>query len=153
MRRSLLAAALCLLVACGAPPPGSAADQSTVANNPGATTIEPTQPSTIAEPEEEADMDLVELARADLARRLKVAEDQIELLEVEPVSWPDGSLGCPQPDQIYTQALVEGHRIALGHGERVFLYHSGGEVPPFLCASDEIDGGYGFIPPPGSGER
>jgi hypothetical protein len=107
----------------------------------------------ISVPEEEADMDLVEPARLDLARRLKVPEDQIEVLEVEKVSWPDGSLGCPQPGQMYTQALVEGHRIVLGHGERVFLYHAGGDTPPFLCESDEIDGGYGFIPPPGSGER
>lgn len=98
-------------------------------------------------------MDLVEPALLDLARRLKVPEDEIEVLEVEEVTWPDGSLGCPQPGQMYTQALVEGHRIVLGHGERVFLYHSGGDVQPFLCESDEIDGGYGFIPPPGSGER
>ena len=98
-------------------------------------------------------MDLVEPALLDLARRLKVSEDPIEVLEVEKVTWPDGSLGCPQPDQMYTQALVEGHRIVLGHGERAFLYHSGGDALPFLCESDEIDGGYGFIPPPGAGER
>ena len=98
-------------------------------------------------------MDLAHLALLDLSRRLRVPEDEIEVLEVEKVTWPDGSLGCPQPDEMYTQALVEGHRILLGHGERVFPYHSGGDVPPFLCESDEIDGGYDFIPPPGSGEK
>ncbi|MGH8959168.1 MAG: hypothetical protein ACRDVK_10915 [Acidimicrobiia bacterium] len=149
-----MAAAFCLLVACGAPEQGAEGDKSTEASNAvGTTTIDPTQPSTISEAEEEADMDLVHRALLDLARRLKVAEDQIEVLEVEQVSWPDGSLGCPQPGQMHTQALVEGHRIVLGHGERVFLYHSGGDVPPFLCESDEIDGGYGFIPPPSFGER
>jgi hypothetical protein len=154
MRRWLLAAAFCLLVACGAPEQGAAGDTSTEASNAvGTTTIEPTNPGPSSEVEEEADMDLVEPALVDLARRLKVPEDQIEVLEVEKVTWPDGSLGCPQPDEMYTQALVEGHRIVLGHGERVFLYHSGGDVSPFLCESDEIDGGYGFIPPPGSGER
>jgi hypothetical protein len=146
-----LAAAFCLLVACGASEQATEGD--TEASNAVGTTIGPTQPSPSSEVEEEADMDLVEPALVDLARRLKVPEDQIEVLEVEKVSWPDGSLGCPQPDVMYTQALVEGHRIVLGHGERVFLYHSGGDAPPFLCESDEIDGGYGFIPPPGSGER
>lgn len=147
-------AAFCLFAACGTPDQGAVRDQSAGASNPvGPTTIDPTSPSTISMPEEEADMDLVERAQLDLAARLKVPEDEIEVLEVEPVSWPDGSLGCPQPGQMYTQAIVAGHRIVLGHGERIFLYHSGGEVPPFLCASDESDGGYGFIPPPGFGER
>ena len=148
-----MAAAFCLLVACGASEQGTEGDTSTEASNAVGSTIGPTQPNPSSEVEEEADMDLVEPALLDLARRLKVPEDQIEVLEVEEVTWPDGSLGCPQPDQMYTQALVEGHRIVLGHGERVFLYHSGGDAPPFLCESDEIDGGYGFIPPPGSGER
>ena len=98
-------------------------------------------------------MDLVSQAALDLARRLKVAADEIELLTVEAVTWPDGSIGCPQPDQLYTQALVEGHRIVLGYGERVYLYHTGGDVAPFLCESDEVDGGYDFVPPPGSDER
>lgn len=148
-----MAAAFCLLVACGASEQGTEGDTSTEASNAVGSTIGPTQPNPSSEVEEEADMDLVEPALLDLARRLKVPEDQIEVLEVEEVTWPDGSLGCPQPDQMYTQALVEGQRIVLGHGERVFLYHSGGDVEPFLCESDEIDGGYGFIPPPGSGER
>jgi hypothetical protein len=154
MKAGLLAVAFSLVLACGAPDQGAEEDSNTETTNAaGTTTIEPAPPSTISGGEEEIEMDLVRPALLDLARRLKVPEAEIEVLEVEPVSWPDGSLGCPQPGQMYTQALVEGHRIVLGHGERVFLYHSGGEVAPFLCESDEIDGGYGFIPPPGSGER
>lgn len=92
-------------------------------------------------------------AIADLALRLQVPGSQIELVSVEAVTWPDGSLGCPQPGQMYTQALVEGHRIVLGHDDRVYLYHSGGEVLPFRCESDEKDGGYDFVPPPGDDTR
>jgi hypothetical protein len=98
-------------------------------------------------------MDIVDPAVLDLSRRLRVPEDEIDLVGVEEVTWPDGSLGCPQPDQMYTPALVEGQRIILGHGGRVYIYHAGGDVPPFLCESGEIDGGYDFIPPPGSDEK
>jgi hypothetical protein len=98
-------------------------------------------------------MELVELARSDLSGRLGVSVEEVEVLDVEEVTWPDGSLGCPQPGQMYTQALVEGHRIVLEHDDRVYLYHSGGDVLPFLCESDEKDGGYDFVPPPGFDER
>jgi hypothetical protein len=89
------------------------------------------------------------MAVVDLAARLRVEPGQIEVISAEPITWSDGSLGCPQPDQLYTQALVDGYRVILGHAERVFLYHAGTDAQPFLCASDEQDGGYDFVPPPG----
>jgi hypothetical protein len=154
MRRRLVVVASCLVLACGATEQGARVDRTTTkSDTPTATTTDATSASTISEVDAEADMDLVEPALLDLSRRLRVPEVEIEVLEVEEVTWPDGSLGCPQPDQMYTQALVEGHRIILGHGGRVYLYHSGGDVPPFLCESDEIDGGYDFIPPPGFDEK
>lgn len=100
------------------------------------------------------DMDLVDQARADLAAHLRVSESDIELISIEEVTWPDGSLGCPEPGKSYTQALVEGHRIVLGYGERAYVYHSGGDQDPFLCPSpDSKDGGYEFIPPPGDDSK
>jgi SAM-dependent methyltransferase len=33
--------------------------------------------------------------------------DAVTVVTVERVTWPDGSLGCPDPDQMYTMALVE----------------------------------------------
>src|SRR5688500_17197918 len=97
MRRCLVAVAFCVLVACGAWEQGTEGGTSTEASNAVGSTIGPTQPSPSSEVEEEADMDLVEPALLDLARHLKVPEDQIEVLEVKKVTWPDGSLGCPQP--------------------------------------------------------
>lgn len=49
----------------------------------------------------------------------------------------------------YTQALVEGYRVILGHESRVYLYHAGSDGQPSMCESDEPDGGYDFVPPPG----
>ena len=99
------------------------------------------------------DVSLEELAVADLGTRLGVPETEIEVLRAEAVTWPDGGLGCPLEGESYTQSLVEGHRFVLGHGERIYLYHSGGDGPPFLCPSEERDGGYDFIPPPGFDEK
>lgn len=86
-------------------------------------------------------------ARADLAMHLDVGEASIEIVSTEQVTWSDGSLGCPEPGMFYTQALVEGTRIILEHDGRFFAYHSGADNEPFLCASDDEDGGHDGIPP------
>lgn len=79
---------------------------------------------------------LVEQAKSDLSGRLDVAEAEIEVLSVEEVTWPDGSLGCPQPGMMYTQALVDGSRIRLQVDGEIYAYHSGGNRPPFLCKQE-----------------
>lgn len=75
----------------------------------------------------------VELARDDLAARLGVAADEIEVISAVLVTWPDSSLGCPEPGMSYLQALEDGTLIELGHDGRVHRYHSGGNRAPFLC--------------------
>jgi hypothetical protein len=76
---------------------------------------------------------LVIQVKNDLAQRLGVEADQIDLVELTPVVWPDGSLGCPEPGMAYTQVQVEGLLIRLRAGKRIYAYHSGGGQPPFLC--------------------
>lgn len=92
--------------------------------------------------------DQVRIAIEDLAARLGVAEGDIEMIEVRSVSWPDGSLGCPEEGKLYAQVVIEGTQILLGVDERIFDYHAGDDGDPFLCISDERDGGYEFVPPP-----
>jgi hypothetical protein len=75
----------------------------------------------------------VQLAKEDLAGRLGVEANQIELVSAEAVIWPDGSLGCPQPGVAYTQVQQDGLRIVLQVGDKTYSYHSGGVRPPFLC--------------------
>ncbi|HJU52145.1 MAG TPA: hypothetical protein VJ815_07400 [Acidimicrobiia bacterium] len=150
MRRSIAITALFLLIACGSL---EAPDDRGDNEEPAPTTATTDSVGSETTSGMETDTDLVSTATMDLATRLKVTAAEIEVLEVEAVTWPDGSLGCPEPDQMYTQALVEGQRIILGHDGRVYLYHAGGDTQPFLCASDEADGGYEFVPPPGSDER
>lgn len=76
---------------------------------------------------------VVTQAKQDLARRLAIPEEQIELVEVQSVIWPDKGLGCPQPGMVYIQIQVDGLLIRFRAGGQVYEYHSGGNRPPFLC--------------------
>ena len=100
------------------------------------------------------EFDQVSAAIADLARHLQIEPESIELVEVRVVQWPDGSLGCPQEGESYTQAIVEGSQVILRvDGDRVYDYRADDMANVRLCPSDERDGGYDFVPPPGFGEE
>lgn len=75
----------------------------------------------------------VEAALDDAARRMKLDRLRLEVMSKEYVTWTDGSLGCPQPDVMYTQALVPGYRIRIRAGAEVLDYHGGKRGPPVLC--------------------
>ncbi len=100
---------------------------------------------------------LVSQAKEDLAERLGVTLDQIELLSFEEVVWPDASLGCPQPGMRYIQVPQDGALIRLSAEGQVYDYHSGGNRGVFLCerslqgtkGAPKID----LIPPPGSADE
>ena len=76
---------------------------------------------------------IVAQAKNDLANRLAIDPEQIELLKIASVTWPDGSLGCPQPGMEYTQVQVDGLLIRFRVMDSVYEYHSGGGRAPFLC--------------------
>ena len=63
-------------------------------------------------------------ARKDLAGRLGVTEREILFLAGEGKTWNDGSLGCPEPGVMYTQAQVHGWVLKFGHRQQVFTYHT-----------------------------
>jgi hypothetical protein len=82
--------------------------------------------------------ELVRLAIEDLAHKMDISSEEISLIDVASVVWPDGSLGCPQPGMFYTQALVEGARIRLQVGDQIYHYHSGRNQAPFLCENPSV---------------
>lgn len=77
--------------------------------------------------------DVVRAARADAARRTGVAAESLELLSADSVTWSDGSLGCPQPDVMYTQALVPGYRVRLRGPAGELDYHASARGALVLC--------------------
>lgn len=75
----------------------------------------------------------VQAARADAARRTGVAASSLELIAAEAVTWSDGSLGCPQPGMMYTQALVPGYRVRLRGPGGEMDYHASARGALVLC--------------------
>ena len=67
---------------------------------------------------------LIERTKEDLANRLAILVDEIDLVEVTEVEWSDSSLDCPQPGMEYLQVLTPGYRILLDVNGQMYEYHS-----------------------------
>ncbi|CAN5866215.1 hypothetical protein BH23ACT10_BH23ACT10_40000 [soil metagenome] len=81
-----------------------------------------------------APREIVAAAVADLAGRLNVRRDDIDVRLAEPVTWPDNSIGCPLRDRQYLDGPIEGARVHLFANRELYRYHAGGErSEPFLC--------------------
>jgi hypothetical protein len=80
---------------------------------------------------------IIDAAIADAVARLAVSADDIEVVSALRVTWPDGSLGCPEPDMQYTQALVPGWRILLRAGGRTLDYHAAANGHVNLCPPEQ----------------
>jgi hypothetical protein len=74
-----------------------------------------------------------EAALIDAAKRTGMSRNQLEVLSAEAVTWSDGSLGCPMPGMVYTQALVPGFRVRIRAGGKELDYHAGRTGAPVLC--------------------
>ena len=62
-----------------------------------------------------------------------VPTDAVALVSAESVTWNDGSLGCPKPGQMYTQALVPGLQVVVSVGSTRYDYRFGRTDSPRLC--------------------
>lgn len=53
-----------------------------------------------------------------------ISREEIKVILVECVTWPDTSLGCPEPGKFYAQVLVPGYRIVLEVRGRIVEVHT-----------------------------
>ncbi len=67
---------------------------------------------------------VVELAKNDLAARLKISESSVTVEDVIPEEWPDTSLGYPEPGKEYAQVITPGYVIFLSAEGETYEYHS-----------------------------
>ncbi len=107
------------------PAPTAPAPAPTAAPPPPATAVLPQPTESSLQPSRPAQ---VEAAVAYLANELGVAPETIQVLSVEEVTWPDTSLGCPQPGMAYAQVLVPGFRIRLRSGGQDYALHTDGQA-------------------------
>ncbi len=67
---------------------------------------------------------LIAIAIEDLAKRSSISSGQIQFKEAFEVTWPDSSLGCPNPSSMYMQVLTPGYLIRLQAPSGIFEYHT-----------------------------
>jgi hypothetical protein len=81
---------------------------------------------------------LVQAAIDDLVERTGADRAAIEVVSVDEVDWPNGSIGCPQPGMSYTQAIVNGTKIVLRYDGFEYDYHQGGSRPVLYCPPGNV---------------
>jgi hypothetical protein len=79
---------------------------------------------------------LLKALRGDLAARLGVAREEVRVMQVERVTWPDGSLGCAVPGETVLPIPVEGYRVLLRFDATMFDIHAAHERLFRLCEAD-----------------
>lgn len=72
-------------------------------------------------------------AIADLAKQTGVPADQITVVSVDPMEWPDTSLGCPQEGMMYAQVITPGYLIVLETQGQQYEYHTDQGTNVVLC--------------------
>ena len=130
--------ALSVLTACAAPPAGPAFSPLSPIATPvpadtTSGTVVPEGPMPTLTPKTAAPgvtpgqrQDTRDLALTDLAAKLGVTPAEITVKAVEPIEWPDASLGCPQSGMMYAQVITPGYRIVLEVNGKSYEYHTGG---------------------------
>jgi len=79
----------------------------------------------------------IDFAIENLAEILGVDVYRVEVINLELVTWPDASLGCPEPGMLYTQVLSAGYRLTLGVDGELYYYNADTRGEIFLCELDD----------------
>ena len=66
----------------------------------------------------------IERARQDLAGRLSVSENEIELISVSETEFPDASLGAPVDDEMSAQMISSGWQVTLRAKGKTYDYRA-----------------------------
>lgn len=86
--------------------------------------------------EDVADLAPVRAAVADAAAVGDMAAEDVIVVAVEPVDWPDASLGCPEPGGFYAQVVTAGYRVTLEVGGMEVTYHTDSGDVVVRCEGD-----------------
>jgi hypothetical protein len=67
---------------------------------------------------------VAEAVLQDLAQKQGVSTRDLEIIDYSQQTWRNGCLELPQPDELCTQALVLGWRVAVGSANQTLVYHT-----------------------------
>lgn len=87
----------------------------------------------------EVPADLLAKVYDDLEQRTGGDRSEFKLLRGESVQWSDGALGCAEPGQVYTQALVAGYWIVIEHDGKTYDYRATARGYFKLCPGFTLD--------------
>jgi len=89
----------------------------------GSEKVEPVPPDTSPTPiektplmQERVPQRILESILKETATLANVPREKLAIVRAESVVWNDGSLGCPEPGMMYTQALVNGYWVVIEAG-------------------------------------
>lgn len=88
-------------------------------------------------PAEIQDAEETRAAVADLAEREGVDESEVTVAGYREVTWRSGAIGCPEPGQMYTMALVPGRQLILAVDDTLFAYNAAQDKGYAFCAAPE----------------
>ena len=88
---------------------------------------------------------LLEAVTMNLSEQFDIPAASITVVSVEPVTWPNGGLGCPQEGMAYAEVLVEGSRVTLEADGQSYTYHTAGTTEYVLCV-DGVPVANGTVP-------
>jgi hypothetical protein len=116
LARRVIAAPITLaLLLAGCAATGAPSDEPATSDRP-VRTDHPAQPvpsDSAAAVIGEVPDELLDQILASAADEAGVDIGAIEVLRAEAVTWTDGSLDCPEPGMMYTQALVDGYHVVV----------------------------------------
>lgn len=151
--RSRALVGMILLLASACADPGTvepSPDTGTAASGAAPTTTTPGRTTMTEPPDQPNDptsggeigndvLDLaIEEARLALADELGIDPDDIDVETAEEVTWPDTSLGCPQPGKSYAQQRTEGTHVVLKAKGAAYSYHGVAGGVPVVCDTPQI---------------
>ena len=61
---------------------------------------------------------------ADVAKQQNISPEKLKVTKYSRESWSDGCLGLPQPEEICSQAIVEGWRVVVSDGSQKWIYRT-----------------------------
>ncbi len=138
LRNMLLRSCVVALLVSACAGAGDESGSTTSSSPDSATTTDRTFTSVVPSTSGESLPDYLDEGLIDEVRELASDETGIPPGEFEvetavEVTWSDGSLGCPQPGQAYTQALVDGYWVVLSHDSDTYDYRAGPDREFRLC--------------------
>lgn len=86
--------------------------------------IEQSNPNREVLTSESVPAQVIDAVRQDLSNRTRIAANKFKMVKASQKTWSDGCLELAQPDELCTQALVEGWQIVMSYGDRSWIYRT-----------------------------